>query len=241
MVFSATVKSMASHNVLIVEDDVDIREMLKFSLEKEGFHTTEAEDAEQALRLLDQPGIDVALIDWMLPGMSGVEFVRRLRLDDHTKELPLIMLTARGEERDKLRGFDVGADDYMIKPFSPKELVARIRAVMRRVTSKVDALLVVGDLQLDTQAHRLVLDGDPIHVGPTEYRLLEFLMRHPERVYSREQLLDRVWGRNVYVEDRTVDVHVLRLRKLLAKQGYDKHIQTVRGAGYRFSSEQNPR
>jgi two-component system phosphate regulon response regulator PhoB len=228
---------MASQNVLIVEDDVDIRDMLRFSLEREGFHITEAEDAENAIRLLDQPGIDVALIDWMLPGMSGVEFVRRLRLDDHTKELPLIMLTARGEERDKLRGFDVGADDYLTKPFSPKELVARIRAVMRRSANSEDDLLSIGDLSLDTQAHRLVLAGEAIHVGPTEYRLLEFLMRNPERVFSREQLLDRVWGRNVYVEDRTVDVHVLRLRKLLAKQDYDRHIQTVRGAGYRFSTK----
>ena len=228
---------MASQNVLIVEDDVDIRDMLRFSLEREGFHITEAEDAENAIRLLDQPGIDVALIDWMLPGMSGVEFVRRLRLDDHTKELPLIMLTDRGEERDKLRGFDVGADDYLTKPFSPKELVARIRAVMRRSANSEDDLLSIGELSLDTQAHRLVLAGEPIHVGPTEYRLLEFLMRNPERVFSREQLLDRVWGRNVYVEDRTVDVHVLRLRKLLAKQNYDRHIQTVRGAGYRFSTK----
>jgi len=228
---------MASQNILIVEDDVDIRDMLRFSLEREGFHITEAEDAENAIRLLDQPGIDVALIDWMLPGMSGVEFVRRLRLDDHTKELPLIMLTARGEERDKLRGFDVGADDYLTKPFSPKELVARIRAVMRRSANNEDELLSIGELSLDTQAHRLVLAGEPIHVGPTEYRLLEFLMRNPERVFSREQLLDRVWGRNVYVEDRTVDVHVLRLRKLLVKQNYDRHIQTVRGAGYRFSTK----
>lgn len=230
---------MMGQNILLVEDDTDIRDMLRFSLEREGFRVTEAEDAEKAIRCLDQPGTDVALIDWMLPGMSGVEFARRMRLDDHTKDIPLIMLTARGDERDKLRGFDVGVDDYLTKPFSPKELVARIRAVLRRTSGQDEGRIKVDKLCLDTQAHRLTLDNESVHIGPTEYRLLEFLMRNQERVYSREQLLDRVWGRNVYVEDRTVDVHILRLRKLLAPYKYDGYIQTVRSAGYRFSAKLN--
>ncbi len=227
---------MSGQHVLIVEDDNDIREMLRFSLEREGFKVTEAESADVALRVLDKPGVDVIVADWMLPGMSGIDFIRRLRADESTKDLPIIMLTARGEESDKLRGFDSGADDYLTKPFSPKELIARVKAVIRRTVSREGELLTVGELCLDVQSHRLTICGNLVHAGPTEYRLLEFLMRNPERVFSREQLLDRVWGRAVYVDDRTVDVHVLRLRKLLAPQGYDQYVQTVRGAGYRFSS-----
>lgn len=228
---------MSGQTVLIVEDDHDIREMLRFSLERESYKVVEAESTDIAQGVLDRPGIDVVLLDWMLPGMSGIEFIRRLRAEDHTKDLPVIMLTAKGEETDKLRGFDSGADDYLTKPFSPKELIARVKALIRRTVSREGEVLLVGELCLDVQSHRVSIGGEVVHAGPTEYRLLEFFMRNPERVFSREQLLDRVWGRAVYVDDRTVDVHVLRLRKLLAPKGYDQHVQTVRGAGYRFSSK----
>lgn len=222
--------------ILIVEDESDIRSMIRLALTKAGLKCLEAEDAETALTMLDKPGIDMLLIDWMLPGMSGIDLARRLRLDDVYKKLPLLMLTARGEEHDKLRSFDVGIDDYITKPFSPRELVARIKAIRRRASPEEENnKLVVGELCLDTQAQRLLISGEDIHIGPTEYRLLEHLMRNPDRVFTREQLLDRVWGRDIYVEDRTVDVHVLRLRKLLSPKGYAKYVQTVRGTGYRFS------
>ncbi|MDZ7826592.1 MAG: phosphate regulon sensor protein PhoR [Gammaproteobacteria bacterium] len=177
----------------------------------------------------------MVIIDWMLPGMSGLDLARRLRRDALTAELPLLMLTARGDEADKLRSFDVGIDDYVTKPFSPRELVARIRAVLRRTGAPEGGQLQFGDLVLDTQSHRLSIAGDNIHAGPTEFRLLEFLMRHPDRAFDREQLLDRVWGRSVYVEERTVDVHILRLRKVLAPHDKAGWVQTVRGVGYRFS------
>ena len=222
--------------ILIVEDESDIRSMIKMALTKEGFKCLEAENAEAAITQLDRPGIDLLLIDWMLPGMSGIELARRLRLDDMYKKMPLVMLTARGEEHDKLRSFEVGIDDYITKPFSPRELVARVKAVMRRTNpEEKNNKLLVGELCLDTGAQRLLIDKEVVHIGPTEYRLLELLMRNPDRVFTREQLLDRVWGRDVYVEDRTVDVHVLRLRKLLSPKGYSKYVQTVRGTGYRFS------
>ena len=222
--------------ILIVEDETDIRSMIKMALAREGFKCIEAEDAETAIALLDRPGIELLLIDWMLPGMSGIELARRIRLDDLYKKMPLIMLTARGEEHDKLRSFEIGIDDYITKPFSPRELVARVKAVKRRTNpDEENNKLVVGELCLDTGAQRLLIDKEEIHMGPTEYRLLEHLMRNPDQVFTREQLLDRVWGRDVYVEDRTVDVHVLRLRKLLSPKGYSKYVQTVRGTGYRFS------
>lgn len=228
---------MNGQTVLIVEDDADIREMLRFSLARDGYKVVEAESADDAVRILDKPGVDLILLDWMLPGMSGIEFVRRMRTEDHIKDLPVMMLTAKGEEVDMLRGFDSGADDYLTKPFSPKELLARVRALIRRTVSREGEVLAVADLCLDVQSHRVSIGGEVVHAGPTEYRLLEFFMRNPERVFSREQLLDRVWGRAVYVDDRTVDVHVLRLRKLLAPKNYDQYVQTVRGAGYRFSSK----
>ena len=223
--------------ILIIEDEADIRSLIKLTLSKEGLECQEAEDAETALTLMDKPGIELVLIDWMLPGMSGIELARRLRLDDMYKKIPLIMLTARGEEHDKLKSFDVGIDDYITKPFSPRELVARVKAVMRRAfPAEENKKLVVGELCLDTDAQRLIINDEVIHIGPTEYRLLEHLMRNPDRVFTREQLLDRVWGRDIYIEDRTVDVHVLRLRKLLSPKGYSKYVQTVRGTGYRFST-----
>ena len=221
--------------ILVVEDEPEIRDMLAFSLERGGYAVTLAEDGESALRLLDQQRPDLILIDWMLPGLSGIELANRLRRDEPTQELPLIMLTARGEESDKLKSFSVGIDDYITKPFSSKELLARIKALLRRSGRGDEGRLAIDGLCLDTQGHRLLVDGKPVHIGPTEYRLLELFMSNPDRVYNRDQLLDRVWGRTVYVEERTVDVHILRLRKTLAPHGYDRLIQTVRGSGYRLS------
>lgn len=226
---------MHGQKILVVEDEPEIRDMLAFSLQRGGYAVTLAEDGESALRLLDQQRPDLILIDWMLPGLSGIELANRLRRDEPTQELPLIMLTARGEESDKLKSFSVGIDDYITKPFSSKELLARIKALLRRSGKSDDGRLTIDGLCLDIQGHRLLIDGKPVHIGPTEYRLLELFMSNPDRVYNRDQLLDRVWGRTVYVEERTVDVHILRLRKTLAPHGYDRLIQTVRGTGYRLS------
>ena len=227
---------MASNCVLLVEDERDISEMLTFNLERSGFKVVAAETAEEALGVLDGPLPNVVVIDWMLPGMSGIDLARQLRRDPITSDLPLLMLTARGEESDKLKSFDAGIDDYVTKPFSPKELVARINALLRRSGDPEDGLLTVGRLTLDSRGHHVSVNGDQVHVGPTEFRLLELFMRHPNRAFNRTQLLDRVWGRNVYVEERTVDVHVLRLRKALMPFGMDKAVETVRGVGYRLSA-----
>ena len=226
---------MAANRILLVEDETEIREMLSFAFERAGLEVQTAESAEQALDLLDGPLPSLVIIDWMLPGMSGIELARRLRRDPLTTELPLLMLTARGEESDKLKSFDAGIDDYVTKPFSPRELIARIRALLRRSGNPEDGVLALGPLTLDTRGHHIRVGDDRVHVGPTEFRLLELLMRHPNRAFDRTQLLDRVWGRNVYVEERTVDVHVLRLRKALTPFGMDKAVQTVRGVGYRLT------
>ena len=228
---------MPSNALLLVEDDPDIRQMLTFSLERAGFAIVSAETAEQALAALDGPLPALVIIDWMLPGMSGVELAKRLRRDELTKDLPLLMLTARGEEADKLRSFDAGIDDYVTKPFSPRELVARIKALLRRSGEPETGVLELGRLKLDTRGHQVAVDDNHVHMGPTEFRLLELLMRHPDRAFDRSQLLDRVWGRNVYVEERTVDVHVLRLRRALSPFGLEKTVQTVRGVGYRLSAQ----
>ena len=228
---------MSHKHVLVVEDDIDIREMLAFSLEKAGYAVVQTEDAELALEKLGTLLPDIMLVDWMLPGMNGPDFVRRIRRDDLTKNIPVIMLTARSEESDVLQGFDTGVDDFLTKPFSPKELLARMKSLLRRSSNDEDGSLKVKDMLLDLQAHRLSVAGEAVEIGPTEFKLLEFFMQHLDRVYSREQLLDMVWGRNVYVEERTVDVHILRLRKLLSPFGYDKLVQTVRGSGYRFSDQ----
>lgn len=209
--------------------------MISFALERAGFGVAEAESSERALQQLEGPLPDVVIIDWMLPGASGIDLARRLRKDAHTSTLPLIMLTAKGEEGDKLRGFEAGIDDYLTKPFSPRELIARVRALLRRSGVPEDGLLTCQALTLDTRSHRLDISGSPVHIGPTEFRLLEFLMRNPDRAFERSKLLDRVWGRSVYVEERTVDVHVLRLRRVLAPFGLEHLVQTVRGVGYRFS------
>ncbi|MEW5972625.1 MAG: phosphate regulon transcriptional regulator PhoB [Pseudomonadota bacterium] len=228
---------MSGKTILIVEDEKPIREMVSFALGRAGYSLVEAGDIAEAFECLARQVPDLILLDWMLPGASGLELARRLKKDELTRDVPIIMLTARGEEEDKVTGLEAGADDYITKPFSPRELQARIKAVLRRVTPEGEASVIrVDGLELDTGGHRVTAQGQSLEMGPTEFRLLEFFMTHPERVYSRGQLLDRVWGRNSFVEERTVDVHILRLRKALAPSGHDAMIQTVRGAGYRFSS-----
>jgi two-component system phosphate regulon response regulator PhoB len=228
---------MRSKHILIVEDEAAIREMIGFAMRRSGYELSEAADGQQAHLRIAERVPDVILMDWMLPDVSGVELVRRLKREELTRGIPVIMLTARSSEDDKVYGLDSGADDYVTKPFSPKELLARIRAVMRRHEGDGDEeeVIRVRDLELNGGSHRVSVSDQEIRMGPTEFRLLKFLMTHPDRVYSRAQLLDYVWGRNAYVEDRTVDVHVLRLRKLLKPYRCDKMIQTVRGSGYRFS------
>jgi two-component system phosphate regulon response regulator PhoB len=224
-------------DILIVEDEAPIREMVGFAIGKAGFDLREAADTREAEVLIANRLPDLILLDWMLPGMSGIEFARRLKREDVTRGVPIIVLTARGEEEDKVKGLEVGADDYVTKPFSPRELVARIRAVLRRSSPEGEGERVeVGELVLDAAGHRVLARGQPVHLGPTEFRLLRFFMSHPERVYSRSQLLDRVWGGNVYIEERTVDVHIRRLRKAFEPFGFESMIQTVRGSGYRFSA-----
>ena len=224
-----------ANKLLIIEDEPDLRELLSFTLSREGYDVMEAETAETALQMLDSTLPDLAIVDWMLPGMDGIELVKRLRRDDVTEDLPIIMLTARGEEPDKLKSFDVGIDDYITKPFSPRELLARIKALLKRSGTPENNVLESNGIQLDLNSHRVTINGQEIHTGPTEYRLLELLVRNPDRVFNRNQLLDRVWGRGVYVEERTVDVHILRLRKLLKPFGLDRAVQTVRSVGYRYS------
>jgi two-component system phosphate regulon response regulator PhoB len=228
--------------VLIVEDEPAIRNMVRFALVRAAFEVDEAPDAEQARgRILEQPP-DLVLLDWMLPGVSGIDLARRLKKDPLTRHIPIVMLTARGEEEDRVRGLESGSDDYVVKPFSPRELVARIRAVLRRsMPHRGEEVVEVQGLEVDQAAQRVTAGDEEIRLGRTEFRLLQFLITHPERVHSRGQLLDRVWGPHVVVEERTVDVHVLRLRKALAGHGYDRLIQTVRGAGYRFSARSDER
>jgi len=228
---------MSKATILVIEDEAEIRDMLRFSLERAEYTVQEAETAEIALEKLQGKLPDLLLVDWMLPGISGVELIRRLRKDELTAAIPAIMLTARGEETDKLKGFDSGVDDFLTKPFSPKELMARIKALLRRSGAQDSEQLIAGIMTLDLGQHQLSINGENVEIGPTEYRLLEFFLKKQNRVYSREQLLDRVWGRNVYVEERTVDVHILRLRKLLTPFGCDGWVKTVRGAGYRFSPD----
>jgi two-component system phosphate regulon response regulator PhoB len=228
---------MSAKQILVVEDERPIREMIAFGLRRAGFEVREAADARAGRAEVANKRPDLLLVDWMLPDTSGLEFTRALKRDRETSELPVIMLTARAEEGDKVAGLEGGADDYITKPFSPRELLARINAVLRRVapaegTERVE----VEGLVLDQSSQRVSAGERTVALGPTEYRMLAFFMTHPERVYTREQLLDRVWGGNVYVEERTIDVHIRRLRKALEEFGYDRLIQTVRGSGYRFSA-----
>lgn len=228
---------MASR-ILVVEDEVAIRDMLCFVLQQHSYEYIEAADYQQALTQLQEPYPDLILLDWMFPGGSGIKLLQYLKQDEILRQIPVVMLTARGEEEDKIRGLENGADDYVTKPFSPKELMARLKTVLRRVNpTALDDPLEFGTLKLDPVAHRATLAGVRLDMGPTEFKLLHFFMTHPERVYSREQLLNNIWGTNVYVEDRTVDVHIRRLRKALLD--HDFLVQTVRGAGYRFSTRQS--
>ncbi|MBD5801388.1 Phosphate regulon transcriptional regulatory protein PhoB [Azoarcus sp. Aa7] len=225
-------------NILLVEDEPAIQELIAANLGRAGHHVVRAGDAETAQRIVREALPDLVLLDWMLPGMSGIELARRLRADERTRTIPIIMLTARGEEQDKVAGLEMGADDYITKPFSPRELVARIKAVLRRrAPQATEDPVVLGGLSLDPATHRVAAGERPVTLGPTEFRLLHFLMTHPERVHSRAQLLDQVWGDHVFVEERTVDVHVRRLRAALEPVGHDGLIQTVRGSGYRLSAQ----
>jgi two-component system phosphate regulon response regulator PhoB len=227
---------MTAKEILIVEDEPAIREMIAFGLKRAGFAVREVEDARGARAAVADRRPDLLLVDWMLPDTSGLELTRSFKRERDTRDLPVIMLTARAAEADKVAGLDGGADDYLTKPFSPRELLARVNALLRRSGgAQEDEALQLGVLEMDRAGHRVSAGGRPVVLGPTEYRLLEFFMSHPNRVYSREQLLDRVWGGNVYVEERTIDVHIRRLRKALEEHQCDQYIQTVRGAGYRCS------
>ena len=223
--------------ILVVEDEPAIQELISYNLELAGHRVLRAASAEQALEMVRSELPDLVVLDWMLPGMNGIEFARRLRADKRTQAVPVIMLTARAEEQDKLAGLETGADDYLTKPFSPRELNARIKAVLRRrAPQATDDAVEIAGLRLDPGSHRVLGNQTPLKLGPTEFRLLHFLMTHAERVYSRAQLLDHVWGDHVFVEERTVDVHIRRLRKALEPTRHDHLIQTVRSAGYRFSA-----
>ncbi|HEY5654315.1 MAG TPA: phosphate regulon transcriptional regulator PhoB [Woeseiaceae bacterium] len=227
---------MSAVRILIVEDEAPIREMIAFHLARAGFESLEAADCKEARRLLADERPQLMLVDWMLPDMSGLELTRLIRRDSDYADLGIIMLTAKSEETDKVSGLDSGADDYITKPFSSRELIARIKAALRRTRMATTEVLQAGDLRLEIAGHRVLAKHAEMSLGPTEYRLLKHFMENPQRVFSRAQLLDRVWGSNVYVEERTVDVHVTRLRKALTEHGLRNYVQTVRGAGYRFSA-----
>jgi two-component system phosphate regulon response regulator PhoB len=226
-------------SVLVVDDEPDIREVIRFSLEEAGFRVLQAGHADEARKLLSSESPDLVLLDWMLPGRSGLELAQQLKQSAKTRHLPIIMVSARGEEEDRVRGLETGADDYIAKPFSPREMVARINAVLRRAKpGELADEIEIGGLRMDNISHRVTAGGRRIEIAPTEYRLLHFFMTHADRAFSRSQLLDQVWGDQVYVEERTVDVHVRRLRKALEATGHDRLLQTVRGVGYRFSDKE---
>ena len=228
---------MSDISILVVDDETAIRDMIAQSLRREGFTVMTAADAAEAKTLVINQRPELILLDWMLPDISGIELARQWKRDELTRDLPVIMLTARVDEDDKIRGLESGADDYVTKPFSPRELIARIHAVLRRVQPELNSMINVEGLELDSSSQRIYANGTLVDVGPTEYKLLQFFITHTERVYSRDQLIDLVWGGNVYIEDRTVDVHIRRLRKALSPSGFDRFVQTVRGSGYRFSSQ----
>ncbi len=225
-------------NILIVEDESPILELLALNISQAGYNPLRAISAEHAEKLISEALPDIILLDWMLPGMSGIDFAKKLRSNALTKAIPIIMLTARSDELDKVKGLEVGADDYITKPFSPRELNARIKAVLRRKAPELtEDLLKINGLELDPISHRVTGNNKPLEMGPTEFRLLHFFMSNPERVYSRSQLLDKVWGSQIFIEDRTVDVHIRRLRNILAQSQHENLIQTVRGSGYRLSTK----
>lgn len=228
---------MSGRKILIVDDEPAIRDMLRVALEMADYQCLEAGNAQEAHALVIDEKPDLLLLDWMMPGTTGLELARRLKRDEVTADIPIIMLTAKGEEDNKIQGLDVGADDYITKPFSPRELVARLKAVLRRTDPQAGGQpIIVKGLCLDPVSHRVTINDQPVDMGPTEYRLLEFFLTHQERAYTRSQLLDHVWGGNVYVEERTVDVHIRRLRKALTVDNHENLVQTVRGTGYRFST-----
>jgi len=229
---------MPRHTILVVDDETSIREMLVISLESAGYNVLQAENAKTAHSLVLDKHPDLILLDWMMPVTTGLELLRRLKRDEMTDHIPVIMLTAKAEESSKISGLDSGADDYIAKPFSPRELLSRIKAILRRVSrEELNDTIVVGDLEFDPLEHRISIAGNLINLAPTEFRLLQFFLTHQERVYSRDQILDYVWGKNVYLDERTVDVHIRRLRKAISVAGHDEYVQTVRGAGYRFSTQ----
>lgn len=229
---------MPRHTILVVDDETSIREMLVISLESAGYNVLQAENAKTAHSLVLDKHPDLILLDWMMPVTTGLELIRRLKRDEMTDYIPVIMLTAKAEESSKISGLDSGADDYIAKPFSPRELLSRVKAILRRVSREaLKDTIVVGDLEFDPLEHRISIAGNLINLAPTEFRLLQFFLTHQERVYSRDQILDYVWGKNVYLDERTVDVHIRRLRKAISVAGHDEYVQTVRGAGYRFSTQ----
>ena len=231
---------MPKHTVLIVDDEAAIRDMLCIALEAADFNVLQAENAQQAHAKIIDANPDLVLLDWMMPGTTGLELLRRLKRDDLTATIPVIMLTAKAEEDSKISGLDAGADDYIPKPFSPRELISRVKAVLRRVgREELQEPISIDQLIFDPIGHRVSISGQQINLGPTEYRLLQFFLTHQERVYSRDQILDYVWGGNVYLDERTVDVHIRRLRKAISVAGHENYVQTVRGAGYRFSTQLN--
>jgi two-component system phosphate regulon response regulator PhoB len=230
--------AMQNKQILIVEDEASIRDMLRFALQRADFSVAEAPDAASARLRIAESHPDLILLDWMMPGVSGMELARELKGKAVTRDIPIIMVTARAEEEDKIRSLNLGCDDYVSKPFSFPELIARINAVLRRsLPGGEEERMAVNGLEVDAASQRVTANGEPVRLGPTEYRLLHFFVSHPDRVYTREQVLDRVWGQGIYVEERTVDVHIRRLRKALEPHGYDDMIQTVRGTGYRFSEK----
>jgi two-component system, OmpR family, phosphate regulon response regulator PhoB len=228
---------MTDKRVLVVEDEEPIRDLLRFRLGRAGYHVVPAASGAEARAAIADTHPHVIVMDWMLPDVSGLELTKQLKRDPATRDIPVIMVTARAQEDDRVAGLDGGADDYVVKPFSPRELLARIKAVMRRGAIEHDEMVTAGRLVLDSASHRVTVDGAEVTLAPTEFKLLKFFMEHPDRVYSRAQMLDRVWGGNVYIEERTVDVHIRRLRQALTPFGYDKLIRTVRGAGYGFSPD----
>ena len=229
---------MPKHTILLVDDETAIRDMLSLALEAADYNVLVAENAQQAHATIIDRHPDLVLLDWMMPGTTGLELLRRLKRDELTAKIPVIMLTAKTEEDSKISGLDAGADDYISKPFSPRELMSRVKAVLRRIgRDELKEPITVGELIFDPIGHRVSIANEPINLGPTEYRLLQFFLTHQERVYSRDQILDYVWGGNVYLDERTVDVHIRRLRKAISVAGHENYVQTVRGAGYRFSTQ----
>ncbi len=228
---------MPKHTILLVDDEAAIRDMLSIALEAADYNVLQAENAQQAHASIIDRQPDLVLLDWMMPGTTGLELLRRLKRDELTEKIPVIMLTAKAEEDSKISGLDAGADDYIPKPFSPRELISRVKAVLRRIgREELKDIISVGEMHFDPQSHRVSISGEYINLGPTEYRLLQFFLTHQERVYSRDQILDYVWGGSVYLDERTVDVHIRRLRKAISVAGHENYVQTVRGSGYRFST-----